>query len=262
MSRYVRELEVALDAAAMAGRVLLEGWGTRPDIRFKTNAIDLLTEYDGRSEAVVVERLRGAFPADAIIAEEGGGGEGTSGRAWFIDPLDGTTNFSHGLPLFSVSIGLCEGDTPVLGVVTAPALQWTFQGGRGVPALWNGQPVHPSPATDLQRALLVTGFPYVKGTGYTNLPEFAALMESTQGVRRLGSASLDCCFVACGWLDGYWERLLKPWDLVAGVAIVEAAGGRASAPDGSRFVPSSGDVVATNGHLHDAIVAALAAAGP
>ncbi len=253
------ELVCAQAAASAAGDVLLEGWGTRPEVRFKSSAADLVTEFDGRSETVIVEHLANNFPDDAIIGEEGTGRPGTSGRAWYIDPLDGTTNFSHGLPLFCVSIGLCEAGQPILGVVFAPALGWLFVGARDETATRDGQPIHVSAVDTLARSLLVTGFPYVSHppTG-DNLPEFASFMRASQGVRRLGSAALDLCCVACGWFDGFWERHIKAWDLVAGAAIVEAAGGRISDPAGGPFQPESGCILASNGLIHQPMLEGLA----
>jgi myo-inositol-1(or 4)-monophosphatase len=255
---WLRELSVAQKAATAASAILLEGWGKRPRFRFKSSETDLVTEFDGRAEAAVVQTLATAFPNDTIVGEEGGGQAGNSGRAWHVDPLDGTTNFAHGLPIFCTSVGLLVDDNPVLGMVMAPALGWTFRGVAGHGAFLNDNPIHTSDVLDLGRALLVTGFPYPRSGQSDNLAEFGALMRSSQGVRRLGSAALDLCFVACGWLDGYWERSIKSWDLVAGAAIVLAAGGRVSAPDGGSFVAQTGSVLASNGHLHEALRSALA----
>jgi myo-inositol-1(or 4)-monophosphatase len=251
-------LQAAREAASAAAAVLLEGWGTRPAARFKANLADPVTEYDGRSEAIIVKHLAAAFPDDATIAEEGGGHSGTSGRAWHVDPLDGTVNFTHGLPFFAVSIGLCDRDQPVLGVVTAPALGWTFAGTVGAGATFNGRVAEPSRVDSLERALLVTGFVPVPGKVDANVPEFAAFMRASQGVRRLGSAAIDLCMVACGWLDGYWERYIKSWDLVAGAAIVVAAGGAIGDPSGGAFVPGSGAILASNGRLQAAMLEVLA----
>jgi myo-inositol-1(or 4)-monophosphatase len=252
---------VAEGVAREAGRVLLEGWGTRPAIQFKSEDINLVTEFDRRSEALIVSRLTAAFPGDTIIGEEGsqiGSARGRGeGRIWYVDPLDGTTNFSHGFPLFSVSIGLVVDGDAVLGAVEAPAVGWSFSGAVGGGARWNGRDVVPSRISEIKRALVVTGFPYSRNPAHSNLPEWAALVAAAQGTRRLGSAALDLCFVACGWLDAYWERLLNPWDLVAGAAIVNAAGGRATELDGTPFDGETGRVLATNGILHDPMVALL-----
>lgn len=262
-SGWERERRVAEEIARDAGAVLMQGWGTRPSIEFKSEDIDLVTEFDKRSEALVVSRLCAAFPGDTIVGEEGGTvgdaarRRGGSGRVWYVDPLDGTTNFAHGFPLFSVSIGLVAEGRPVVGVVNGPAVGWAFSGAAGAGAWLNGKPVGPSRVAALKQALVVTGFPYHRAPAQTNLPEWAALIAAAQGTRRLGSAALDLCFVACGWLDVYWERMLHPWDLVAGAAIVQAAGGRATEMDGTPFDGETGRVLATNGLLHDEMMALL-----
>ena len=261
----VDELEdarrVAEEIARDAGAVLMQGWGTRPAFQFKSEDIDLVTEWDKRSEALVVSRLAAAFPGDTIVGEEGaaigGARRQPTGRVWYVDPLDGTTNFAHGFPVFSVSIGLTIDRRPMVGVVNGPAVGWAFSGVAGAGATMNGKPVSPSRVDTLKRALVVTGFPYLRAPTYSNLPEWTAMTAAAQGTRRLGSAALDLCFVACGWLDVYWERMLHPWDLVAGAAIVEAAGGRATEMDGTPFDGETGRVLATNGLLHDETSALL-----
>jgi myo-inositol-1(or 4)-monophosphatase len=249
--------EIAVGVAREAGRILLAGWetGGRPAIGFKSEDIDIVTEFDKRSEALIVERLAAAFPDDRIVAEEGTthGEAGGARRVWYVDPLDGTTNFAHGMPLFSVSLGLAIDRRAVLGVVEAPALGWSFAGTVSGGSTFNGKPIAPSQVDQLVRALLVTGFPYVRNPVQNNLAEFAALTAAAQGTRRLGSAALDLCFVACGWLDGYWERALHAWDLVGGAAIVMGAGGRATDLDGRPFDGTTGRVLATNGRIHDEI---------
>jgi myo-inositol-1(or 4)-monophosphatase len=256
-----RSRAVAAALAAEAGAILLEGWGTRPKFEFKGGDIDLVTEFDRRSEALIVSRLAAEFPTDTIIGEEGSAAgpsrQGSRGRVWFIDPLDGTTNFSHGLPLFSVSIGLTVDGVAMVGAVEAPALRWSFSGAVGAGATWNGRPIAPSAVDTIARALVVTGFPYSRQPRQDNLAEWAALVGAAQGTRRLGSAALDLSFVACGWLDAYWERALHPWDLVAGAAIVNAAGGRATELDGTPFIGDTGRVLATNGRLHQEMIEIL-----
>jgi len=254
----------AAEIAREAGKILMQGLGTRPAVGFKSEDINLVTEYDKRSEALIVERLAAAFPADRIVAEEGTTAAGDrsddlgSQRIWYVDPLDGTTNFAHGLPIFSVSIGLVENKRPLLGVVEAPALGWSFAGTTtGGASTLNGKPIAPSGTERLKGALLVTGFPYSRNPVQTNLPEWAAFTEAAQGTRRLGSAALDLCFVAAGWLDGYWERALHPWDLVAGAAIVIGAGGQATELDGTPFDGETGRVLASNGPLHEQMIGIL-----
>ena len=250
----------AIEIAREAGKILVEGWGTRPAIGFKSEDINLVTEYDRRSEALVVERLAKAFPDDRIVAEEGTtvAGEGSGGRVWYVDPLDGTTNFAHGLPFFSVSLGLTENRRPLLGVVEAPVLGWTFAGTTtGGGSTLNGKPIAPSRTEQLAGALLVTGFPYQRNPVQNNIAEWTAFTAAAQGTRRLGSAALDLCYVACGWLDGYWERALHAWDLVGGSAIVIGAGGKATDLDGRPFDGETGRVLASNGPLHDQMMRVL-----
>jgi len=249
-----RDRDVAVGIAREAGRILMEGWGTRPAVDFKSEDINLVTEFDRRSEALIVERLAAAFPEDRVVAEEGTtrGTERAGQRVWYVDPLDGTTNFAHGMPIFSVSLGLTIDRRPVLGVVEAPALGWSFAGTTtGGGSTFNGKPIEPSLIDRLARALVVTGFPYQRNPVQNNLAEFAALTAAAQGTRRMGSAALDLCYVACGWLDGYWERYLHAWDLVGGAAIVIGAGGQATDLDGRAFDGLTGRVLATNGRIHE-----------
>ena len=256
--------ETAAEIAREAGRILMQGLGTRPAVGYKSEDINLVTEYDKRSEALIVERLGAAFPADRIVAEEGTTAAGDpfddlgAQRIWYVDPLDGTTNFAHGMPIFSVSIGLVENKRPLLGVVEAPALGWSFSGTTtGGGSTLNEKPIAPSAPERLQAALLGTGFPYSRNPVQTNLPEWAAFTEAAQGTRRFGSAALDLCYVAAGWLDGYWERALHPWDLVAGAAIVIGAGGKATELDGTPFDGETGRVLASNGPLHEQMIGVL-----
>ncbi len=253
--------QVSEEVAREAGGVLLEGWGTRPKIEFKSEDINLVTEFDRRSEALIVARLASAFPHDTIVGEEGGKAGPSrrhgEGRVWYVDPLDGTTNFSHGFPLFSVSIGLTVGGRAMVGAVEAPAVGWSFSGMVGGGARWNDRDIMPSRTAEIRRALVVTGFPYARNPERDNLAEWAALLAAAQGTRRLGSAALDLCFVACGWLDAYWERALHPWDLVGGAAIVNAAGGLATEMDGTHFDGETGRVLATNGIIHAQMISVL-----
>jgi myo-inositol-1(or 4)-monophosphatase len=257
-----RDRVIAAGIAREAGRILMEGWGTRPAVDFKSEDINLVTEFDKRSEALVVERLAAAFPDDRVVAEEGTtAGQAKPGagqRVWYVDPLDGTTNFAHGMPIFSVSLGLTIDRRPVLGVVEAPALGWSFAGTTtGGGSTFNDKPIAPSSIDRLARSLVVTGFPYQRNPVQNNLAEFAALTAAAQGTRRMGSAALDLCYVACGWLDGYWERSLHAWDLVGGAAIVIGAGGQATDLDGRAFDGLTGRVLATNGHIHGEFIRVL-----
>jgi myo-inositol-1(or 4)-monophosphatase len=253
-----RELECARAAAAQAGALLRQGAFRGHGAERKATAVDLVTEYDRRSEALVVETLRAAFPDDTIVAEEGGGVAGGAERRWWVDPLDGTTNFAHGLPFFCVSIGLEVRGQLAVGVVEAPALGWSFSTARGQGAHLGETPLRVSDTESLAAWLLATGFPYdVASDPRNNFAEFAALYRASQGVRRVGAAALDLAMVAAGWLDGYWEMKLRPWDLAAGALLVEEAGGRVSTWSGAPLQLAGGEVVATNGRIHDALVATL-----
>ncbi len=254
--------EIALEAARLAGARVLEGWGRVGAVRTKSLATDLLTEWDLASERVIAEVLARRAPQVPILAEEGGASGGadlTAGR-FIVDPIDGTVNFVHGLPLFTVSVGYEHDGRVVAGVVLAPALGWEFSAARGAGATMNGVPLAVSGADSLAQSMLATGFPYDRAISpKNNFREFDHLQRVAGAVRRLGSASLDLCLVARGWYDGYWEYKLSPWDVAAGAVIVEEAGGRVTSIDGGPFAAASGEAVATNGRIHDELVAALAA---
>lgn len=251
-------LETALAAAEDAATVVMRGYRSRPTVG-KKGRIDLVTEFDGASETLLRERLTRETPY-AFHGEETGA-VGTGDVIWYVDPLDGTTNFVHGHPFFCVSVGLFADGSPVLGAIVAPALGVAWTGLAGGGAWRNGVPCKVSVAASLEEALLATGFPYDRATNPdNNLAEFAALKLRCQGVRRCGAAAVDLCLVADGTYDGYWERKLNPWDLCAGAAIVLGAGGRLSALDGGPADVRSGNLVATNRLLHDALVGALAGA--
>ncbi|MCU1278434.1 MAG: inositol monophosphatase [bacterium] len=260
-----RELAVARRIAAEAAAILRVGAGRRHDSDQKRTSVDLVTEYDRRSEAHVVAALRAAFPDDEVVGEEGGGQSGSSGRRWLVDPLDGTTNFAHGLPFFCVSIGLEDARGPLVGVVDAPALGWQFYGARGGGAFFVERErtvaerrLHVSETDALAGSLLATGFPYDTATSArNNLAEWTRIYPLTQGLRRVGAAALDLCFVAAGWMEGYWELKIKPWDVDAGALFVVEAGGRVTDRGGAPFVSDGGEIVASNGRLHDALLAAL-----
>lgn len=256
------ELDIALDLALAAGRLIRSRWNEDFEVRHKGD-VDLVSEVDLAAEALIVSGLRAAFPGDAIIAEEGGGAEGPSGRTWYVDPLDGTTNFAHGFPQFCVSIALADGAGLSVGVVHAPTYGWTFSAVRGGGAWLDGRRLSMSRTALLDASLLATGFPYDRRTNPdNNVHRFAHLIRRCQGIRRAGSAALDLAFVAAGWLDGYWEDRLSPWDLAAGCLLVQEAGGRLSSLDGGEADFRRGAVVASNGRVHVELLRALAEAGP
>ena len=250
---------LAEEIARAAGAIQRARYETELTVRTKSASIDLVTEVDHACEALIVERIRGARPRDAILAEEGGGEDhaGATWR-WVIDPLDGTMNFAHGYPRFCVSIGVqCEGRGEV-GVVYDPLLDELFAATRGEGATRNGRPIRVSRVTELGRALLATGFAYdVHRSIDDNIAHFARFVKRARGLRRDGSAALDLCYVAAGRFDGFWELKLHAWDVVAGNLIVEEAGGRTSDFAGK---PPSGDgreTVASNGLVHEAMLALL-----
>jgi myo-inositol-1(or 4)-monophosphatase len=249
----VRELlVVASDIAADAAETVLEGYRSHPAADEKARS-DLVTTYDLDSETLIRSRLARETPDIAIVAEEHGGTP--SGHTWYVDPLDGTTNFVHGHPFFAVSIGLMEGMNPLAGVVVAPALGLTFWGGPGMGAFRNGAPCTVSSVIDLPKALLATGFPPNRDASPdNNFDTFERVKRRVQGIRRCGSAAIDCCFVADGTYDGYWERALHAWDLAAGCAIALGAGARLTSLDGAAADLTVGHVVLSNGRIHDALV--------
>ena len=252
------ERRVAVDAARAAGHLLESELHGSRRIAYKGSPTNLVTEMDARAEELIVGRLLAAFPDDGILAEERGARRGRSGRRWIIDPLDGTTNYAHGLPIFGVSIGL-EADRRVqVGVVFDPNRDELFVAEHGRGATVNGQPLAASATATLGESLLATGFPYnVRETADNNLREYAAFAVRTRGVRRMGSAVLYLAWLATGRLDGYWELTLGPWDAAAGSLLVEEAGGRVTNLTGGALDLDAPALVASNGRIHDAMLAVL-----
>jgi myo-inositol-1(or 4)-monophosphatase len=250
-------LQLAVELARRAGGLLLDGYGRATQVRHK-GAIDLVTEYDLKSEQLLVEGIRSAYPADAILSEEGGGQDG-EGVRWLVDPLDGTTNFAHGLPIFSVSIACVQDEELLLGVIYDPSREELFHTEAGEGAFLNEAPIRVSAATTLDESLLVTGFPYdIRTNPDNNLSYFNALAVRARAVRRLGSAALDLAYVAAGRFDGYWELRLNPWDWAAGVLLVREAGGRVTTfGEDDMVLDGDATLVATNGKIHDELLAAL-----
>ncbi len=247
-------------AARDAGAMLRGELGRARRIDFKGSPTNLVTEMDGRAEALIVERLLGAFPDDAVLAEERGAVPGRSGRRWIIDPLDGTTNYAHGVPTFGVSIGLQIGDRITVGVVHDPNHGETFVAERGGGAFVNGLPLAVSATARLNESLLCTGFPHdIRTARRNNLAEYAAFSVKAQGVRRMGSAVIYLAYVAAGRIDGYWELRLGPWDVAAGALLVEEAGGRVTDLTGGRMNIDTPEVVVSNGRIHDEMLQVLRA---
>jgi myo-inositol-1(or 4)-monophosphatase len=247
-------LAIALDTARQAGELVKKGHRTHPKIAHK-GTVDLVTPYDVASERFIKDALSRKTPFGVVGEEQGGKVETAT---WYVDPIDGTTNFVHGHPFYCVSIGLVVAGRPVLGAVVAPSLAIEWSGGVGLGATRNGEPCTVSGAVALEDALLATGFPYDRKTSPdNNFDAFVAIKQRCQAVRRCGAAAIDLCFVADSTYDGYWERKLKPWDLAAGVAIVEAAGGQVSGFDGGLPDVITGNIIASNGAIHAVLVAEL-----
>jgi myo-inositol-1(or 4)-monophosphatase len=248
--------EAALAAAEVhrrhLGRVAADAWTEK-------GVADFVTHVDREAEACIVAAIRERFPLHGILAEEETAGSGLRGRPdseflWIIDPLDGTTNFLHGYPMYAVSIAVVRGDELLAGVVhgTATGGQWYATAGGG--AFLNGNPIHVSQSGNMARALIGTGFPFkVLGRMDEYLMQFRAVLGASAGVRRAGAAALDLCHVASGYFDGFWELSLAPWDFAAGTLIIREAGGVVSAVDGELDVRASGSVLAGNPLIHDAL---------
>ena len=215
-----------------AGVILRDGYNKDHQISYK-GVIDLVTEIDHASEAFLIHEIQAKFPDSHILAEESGETKGNSAGIWYVDPLDGTVNYSHHIPVFCVSIAYAFEGAVLLGAVYDPLRDEMFTAERGKGAFLNGKTIHASNTTELQKSLLVTGFPYdTWNTKKDNFSNFEKLAKMTQGVRRLGSAALDGCYVAEGRFDGFWELTLKPWDIAAAGLIAEEAGARVTATDG------------------------------
>jgi len=243
-------LEAAVETAQEAGKILLEEFERPVRITYKGD-VDLVTQADRRSEEAVVARLKKYFPDHAILAEEGSGHERPSKFCWYVDPLDGTTNFAHGYPCFGVSIGLTEADKLIAGVVYNPVSKELFAAARGEGATLNGRKIHVSAIEELGTSLLATGFPSHKRAQNPNIHYYWDFTLQSHGVRRDGSAALDLAGVAAGRFDGFWEFGLHPWDTAAGVLLVEEAGGRVSDFDGKPYKLGGRVILASNGHVHE-----------
>lgn len=254
-------LNFAIQTARDAGRILAERFGRKIEISNKSE-IDLVTESDLASERLIIDRIKTYYPRHAILAEESGASEpADSGKRsdwrWIIDPLDGTTNYAHGYPTFCVSIGLeCQGRLE-LGVVYDPIRDEMFSAERGQGAALNGRRIRVSPTPALRSALLCTGFPYDVRERSEFARHFANFIMAAQGVRRDGAAALDLAYVAAGRFDGFWEEGLKPWDVAAGVLMIEEAGGRVSNYADGSFNIFTPPILASNGLIHEEMMQVL-----
>jgi myo-inositol-1(or 4)-monophosphatase len=250
-------LNFAIRVAKDAGRLLRDRVGTRIDVDHK-GSINLVTDVDLASERLIREAISTYYPRHEILGEEGGLSESGSEYRWIVDPLDGTTNYAHGYPIFCVSIALeCKGEI-VLGVVYDPMRDELFTAERGGGAALNNRPIHVSKTAELMQGLLSTGFPYdIKTSKLTNLDHWANFAMNAQALRRDGAAALDLCYVACGRFDGFWELNLSPWDTAAGALIVTEAGGRVTDFSGGPFSNYKPEVVGSNGLIHGSMLEVL-----
>lgn len=248
-------IDIATEAALSSGSILQKYWGKLDKIEEKSRPGDLLTVADKEAEKEILQIIQRHFPEHQILAEESGTiGKNDTTYLWAIDPLDGTTNYAHTYPVAGVSIGLMIEGIPSVGVVYNPFREELFRAAKGLGATCNRKPIRVSQTTQLSESLLATGFAYDRrDTIDNNYAEFCHLTHLTQGVRRAGAASIDLIDVACGRLDGYWERGLKPWDMSAGIIIVEEAGGKISAYDQKPIDINSGRILATNGKIHSSL---------
>jgi myo-inositol-1(or 4)-monophosphatase len=255
LEEYLRTAE---HLAREAGELLMSRFGRRQQIEYK-GAIDLVTDADRASEDLLVDRLKAAYPDHSIMTEEGNSLRTSSSLTWVIDPLDGTTNFTHGFPFFCVSIALASSGRPMVGAVYHPSLNEMFTVIRGGGARVNGTPLTVSGRPAMTESLLATGFPYdIREGKETNLEYFAAFAVRARAIRRAGAAALDLCYVAAGRFDGFWELKLHPWDIAAGSLMVEEAGGRTTDFSGGPYTIDTTHMVASNGLIHDEIIRTIA----
>jgi myo-inositol-1(or 4)-monophosphatase len=250
-------LTVLEQIAFEAGDILRQSFGGRNSVDYKS-LIDLVTDVDRRSEAYIIGEIQKRFPDHHILAEESGETEGDREHTWYVDPLDGTVNYAHGIPIFTVSLAYAYRGEVQMGVVYGPMLDECFSAQLGKGAWLNGQPVHVAQASDLDHSLLTTGFPYDIRSYPTNLEYYRRFALLTQGVRRLGSAALDLCYVAAGKFDGYWEAWIQPWDVAAGVLIAQEGGAVVTRMDGSPFrLRPPLNILAANTQLHPLMLAVI-----
>jgi myo-inositol-1(or 4)-monophosphatase len=247
-----------IEIAREAGALVMEYFHQRVKVEYKGD-VDLVTVADRKSEALILERIRSRYPDHDILGEEGGLHAQGSSYRWYVDPLDGTTNFAHGFPVFCVSLGVEYAGERVAGVIYDPTRDEMFAAEKGGGAYLNTQPIHVSKVANLAECLVATGFPSHKRHKNPNIFFYHQLTLRTHGVRRAGSAALDLCSVACGRFEAFWEFNLNPWDTAAGVLIVQEAGGQVTDFQGGPFQIASRETVASNGLVHAAMLSEFAA---
>lgn len=241
-----------------AGEIIRESFNKNIKVSYKSNEKDLVTEVDKLSEKHIIDFIRTKYPSHGILAEESGNIKEGEEYLWVIDPLDGTVNFAHGLPVFSISIGLRKNRQTIAGVVYDIMQNVIYSAEKGKGAYANSQKIQVTENENLAHALLVTGFPYTIASNPENaLGKFTSLTVAARGIRRLGSAAIDLCYVAKGVFDGFWEVFLNPWDMCAGKLIVEEAGGLVTDFDGKEMDIYSKRILATNGKIHQSMIEIL-----
>lgn len=252
-------VEAAIEIAREAGAILQEIALRREAQDQKTFELkgdfDLVTEADKASEQRIVQRLRERFPDHSIVAEEGGGADLGSPYRWYVDPLDGTTNFAHAFPVYNVTLGLEKDGVPIAGVVFDPTRNEMFSASRGGGAFLNGRRIAVTPTARIEDSLVATGFPSRKRHQNVNVHFYYQLAMLSHGVRRAGAAAIDLAYVACGRIDAFWEFGLNPWDMAAGILLIEEAGGKISTMRGDVHHLRSPDLLASNAALHAPILA-------
>lgn len=251
-------IEDIINIAREAGEVIKEGFNRTVNIEFKTSESNLVTETDKASEKIITDFIKKRYPSHNILAEESGNLNKISEFQWVIDPLDGTTNFAHKLPIFSVSIGLQKNGQTIAGAVYDVMQNNLYSAEAGAGAYLNGQKITVSNNDNIGRSLLVTGFPYnLAENPFNAFEKFTAVSKKVRGVRRLGSAAIDLCYVARGVFDGFWEVYLNPWDICAGKLIVEEAGGKVTDFAGKGMDIFNKQILATNNRVHNQILGIL-----
>lgn len=252
------DLDLALLAARAGAAIVADAFGTATETELK-GRFDPVTVVDRAAERAIVDIVRVERPDDGILAEEGSG-SATRGRRWIIDPLDGTVNFVHGIPHVGVSVALYKDDAPLVGVTIDPLRAEEYVAVAGGGATLNGSPITTSATIDPERAVIATGFPYDHDVHADALARtLGAVLARVNGLRRMGSATLDLAWVAAGRYEGYWELNVSPWDIAAGILLVREAGGTVTTPAGGPAAPDQREIVAANPHLHEVLRSTVAA---
>lgn len=254
-------LDKIIGISKEAGEIIRNGFGKKLTLEYKSNVTDYATNIDKASEEKIIDFIRKEFPTHNILTEESGKSDGSSDYTWVIDPLDGTMNFAHGLPIFSVSIGLMKNDEIILGVIYDVMMDIIYSSEKGSGTFANDIKLNVSNTTELGKSLLVTGFPYdIKDNPKNAIGKFGDLLRVSSGVRRLGSAAIDCCYIASGAFDGFWEVRLNAWDICAGHIIIEEAGGKVTNYSDQKLDYLKYDeieLLATNGKIHEKMMKVL-----